>query len=345
MHPTIEIREHVSLKQYSTMRLGGEAAYLTIITNRDELQQAVQWAKEHSQPIIVIGEGSNLIWRDEGFHGLVIVNRIRQFDTFNEDDENLYLTVGAGEDWDSVVLRSVELGYSGIEQLSYIPGTAGATPVQNVGAYGREIADCLVSVEAYDTQAGKLVNIPASDCAFGYRTSRFKLADKGRYYITAITLHLTKTNPPPPYYGSIQAYLEEHHITEVTPQVLRDAVIAVRTAKLPDPDVVANNGSFFGNPIIERFQFDDLRDQFPNIVFWDLPHDKVKLSAAWLIEQAGFKGMHDTETGMATWDRQALVLVNEHATSTQDLLKFKQKIVDAVQQKFNVTLEQEPELI
>jgi UDP-N-acetylmuramate dehydrogenase len=341
----VEIKQNISLTSHSTMQLGGVARYLTDVTTREEMKQAVQWAQERKLPIITIGSGSNLVWKDEGFAGLVVVNKIRKFEPFHEDDENMYLTVGSGEDWDSVVQRAVELGYTGIEQLSLIPGTAGATPVQNVGAYGREIADCLVTVEAYDSQAGTFLNIPASDCGFGYRTSRFKTTDKGRFFITAVTLHLMKGDPLPPYYASVHQYLDEHQVTHVTPQALRDAVIAVRTAKMPDPDVVANNGSFFGNPIVSRMDFNELRDQFPGIVFWEMPDDKIKLSAGWLIEQAGFKGMHDEETGMATWDKQALVLVNEKATSTQDLLKFKQKIVDAVHEKFGITLEQEPELV
>lgn len=261
------------------------------------------------------------------------------------DDNSVFLTVGAGEDWDSVVERSVELGLSGIEQLSFIPGTAGATPVQNVGAYGREIADAFVSLQAYDTHHKKFVSIPKKDCMFGYRTSRFKTKDRGRYLITAITLFLTKTNPKPPFYASLEKHFAENNITEYTPRVVRDAVIAVRTSKLPDPDVVANNGSFFANPIIQAEQFSVLHEKFPELVNWALPDGTFKLSAAWLIEHAGFKDYHDDETGMATWDRQSLVLINEHAQTTEDLLKFKRKIVDKVNEVFGITLEQEPELI
>ncbi len=296
-------------------------------------------------PIIMIGGGSNIIWGDEGFPGLVAVNKISGFESFPEDDENLYITIGAGEEWDSVVERVVKMGYSGLEQLSLIPGTTGATPIQNVGAYGQEIANVLVSVEAYDTHGNKFVTIPASDCRFGYRTSRFKTTDKGRFLITHVTLHVTKTNPLPPFYSSLQSYLDEHQITMFTPQVIRDAVIAVRTSKLPDPDIVANNGSFFANPIITKEQLAQLRIKHPQIVYWEQENNKIKLSAAWLIETAGFKGVHDKETGMATWDKQALVLINEHAHHTADLLKFKQKIVDKVQHMFHITLEQEPELI
>jgi UDP-N-acetylmuramate dehydrogenase len=154
-----------------------------------------------------------------------------------------------------------------------------------------------------------------------------------------------KDNPHPPFYNSLQKYLDEQHITTFTPQVIRDAVIAVRQSKLPDPAQVANNGSFFANPVVDRGTLVQLQATFPDIVSWETSDGGVKLSAAWLVEQAGFKGVHDAETGMATWPAQALVLVNEHAQTTADLLKFKQKIVDTVQAKFGVTLEQEPELL
>lgn len=338
------ILESVPLNSYSTMRLGGNAAYLTEIGDRSEIIKAVAWAAEHQVPIIMIGEGSNIVWRDEGFPGLVLVNRIMRFETFQEDESNLYLTVGAGENWDSVVQRSVELGFSGLEELSLIPGTAGATPIQNVGAYGREIKDVLTTVEAFDIQKGELVTIPVIDCEFGYRTSRFKTTDRGRFLISAVTFHLTRHAITPPFYDSLQRYLDENHITQFTPQIIRDAVIAIRSAKLPDPRVVANNGSFFHNPRITREQLDNLSETFPNIMYWK-DGNMIKLSAAWLIEQAGFKGFHDSETGMTTWEKQPLILVNEHAKSTKDLLTFKQKVVDSVQTKFGITLQQEPELL
>lgn len=341
----MQIIDNAALSEHSTMRLGGKAQHLVEVSNKQELREAFDWAKSKNLPAIVIGDGSNIIWQDQGYPGLVIVNKILGFEKFNEDEENLYITVGAGENWDSVVKRTVELGYSGIEQLSLIPGTTGATPVQNVGAYGREIKDVLVSVEAFDTSANKVINIPAADCNFAYRSSRFNGGDKGRFYITAVTLHLIKTNPQPPFYGSLQSYLDEHGIKDYTAQTIRDAVIAIRQAKLPDPAKVANNGSFFGNPIIDKSQFAQIQADFPDVQYWDVEGGKVKLSAAWLVENAGFKDFHDQETGMATWPKQSLVFVNEHAKTTADLLKFKQKVVSAVEGKFHVKLIQEPELI
>lgn len=339
------IARDVPLAQYSTMQLGGKAAYAVGVTTRMELTASLEWAKQQALPCIVVGSGSNIVWRDEGFPGLLIVNQMKRFEVFEEDETNTYITVGAGENWDSVVSRSVDLGLTGIEALSLIPGTCGATPVQNVGAYGQEIAQTLVSLEAYDTEKSEYLNIPASDCGFGYRTSRFKTTDRGRFYITAITLHLLKSAPIPPFYNALQQYLDEHGIKDYSPASIRQAVIAIRSSKLPDPRKVANNGSFFANPVISGGDFIQLQAKFPTIPHWPVADDMIKIPAAWLIEQVGFKDFHDKETGMATWQSQPLVLVNEHATSTSDLLAFKKKITDAIQSKFGITLEQEPELL
>lgn len=341
----MNVQEHVSLKDHSTMRLGGTARYLADITGKADLTEAVAWAQEHGLPLLMIGSGSNIVWKDDEFPGLILVNKIPGYEAYDEDELNCYVTVGAGENWDSVVKRSVEAGLTGIEALSMIPGTAGATPVQNVGAYGQRISDVLTTVEAYDMQAKSFVNIPGADCAFAYRTSRFKVADKGRFLITAVTLHLMRGNPEPPFYVALQEYFDQHIINAYTPQIVRDAVMAIRKVKLPDPSAVANNGSFFANPVVTQEQAQQLQENFPGIPAWPGDDDKVKIPAAWLIENVGLKDYHDPETGMATWRYHALVLVNEHAKNAADLLKFKQKIVDAVQAKFGITLEQEPELL
>jgi UDP-N-acetylmuramate dehydrogenase len=341
----MQMLQNVPLKLHSTMRLGGTAAYLVDVHDRRELTEALAWAEAQNVPVMMIGGGSNIIWRDEGFPGLILVNKIMRFEEQQEDEENYYVTIGAGENWDQAVARTVAKGMTGIEALSLIPGTAGATPIQNVGAYGQEIAQTLVSVEAYDRQAKQFVTVPGSDCAFGYRTSRFKTTDRGRFFITAITLHLLHANPQPPFYAALQRYFDEHTVGTFTPQTVREAVIAIRQSKLPDPAKVANNGSFFANPIVDESVLTQIQASYPDIPHWPMPDGRIKLPAAWLLEQAGFKNMHDPETGMATWPAQPLVLVNEKAQATTQLLAFKQKIVTTVQQKFQVILEQEPELL
>lgn len=341
----MNVSENVSLADYSTMGLGGKAAYLTEVGTPDEVVEALEWAGKRGLPALMIGGGSNIVWSDEGFPGLVLIDKIPGYEISGETSDDVTLRLGSGEPWDSVVERSVKAGLTGIESLSLVPGSTGATPIQNVGAYGQEISQTLVSVEAYDTKLKDFVTIPGTECGFSYRNSRFKTGhDRGRFYITAITLKLRKGNPEPPFYGVLEAYLKEHGVTEYTPAVIRDAVIAIRTSKLPDPAVIRNTGSFFANPVVDEDRFLDLSDKFPDIPNW-VTDAGIKLSAAWLIAQAGFKDYHDSATGMATWPKQPLVLVNEKAGSTADLLEFKRKIVEAVQAKFGITLEQEPELL
>jgi UDP-N-acetylmuramate dehydrogenase len=341
----IKINQNVSLTKYSTMRLGGLARFLAIAKSRQDIASAVSWASKNNLPLIMIGEGSNIVWGDKGFSGLVIVNRIKQLKIFKEDDGNIFVTIGAGEVWDDVVKKTVKKGLSGIESLSLIPGTAGATPVQNVGAYGQEIADTLVSVEAYDRKSNTFVNIPKIDCEFGYRTSRFKTKDKSRFLISGLTLHLKTDNPKPPFYESLQKYLDQQRITKYDPATIRKAVVAIRSSKLPNPKKVANNGSFFANPIVDATVFKSIQRSYPDIPNWPQKDGRFKLSAAWMIDAAGFKSFADPETGISTWPLQSLVLVNVSAKSTRQLIEFRQKIIVKVRYMFGVTLEQEPELI
>ncbi len=339
----MKILEQVNLADFSTMRLGGNAAFACEVSSKDDVKEALAWAREQQLEFCMVGSGSNIIWRDEGFQGLLIVNRLMRFEIIDNDATNFFVTVGSGENWDSVVERTVTAGLSGIEALSLIPGTSGATPVQNVGAYGQDISQTLVSLEAYDTATEEFVVLMNRDCDFGYRTSRFKTADKGRFLITELTFSLTKKDPEPPFYPPVTAYLEEYQLTP-SPLSIRTAVIAIRSSKLPDPNEVSNNGSFFANPIISSSEFKVIENIYPSVPHWEVENG-IKVSGAWLIEQAGYKDYHDKETGMATWHNQPLVLINENAKSSTDLMTFKQKIVDAVQQKFGITLEQEPEIL
>jgi UDP-N-acetylmuramate dehydrogenase len=340
----MHILEHVSLRNHSTMRLGGEAAYTADIASLEDLQEALAWATQKDVPVMMIGGGSNIVWRDEGFPGLLLINKISGYES-QEDGGDTLVTIGAGENWDTIVARTVAESLTGIEALSLIPGTTGATPVQNVGAYGQEIADTLVRVTVYDVENMQVLDIPTAECGFGYRTSRFKTTDKGRFYILGITLRLRRASPVPPFYQALQSYFDQQTIAEFTPQVVRDAVIAIRQSKLPDPAIVANNGSFFANPIITKDVFAKVQAQYPTVPNWPMPEERIKIPAAWLLDQTGFKDFHDPETGMGTWPAQPLVLVNEHAESTAQLLQFRQKIINAVYEKFGITLEQEPELL
>lgn len=340
----IEPKENILLSNYSTMRLGGPARYLLEVKSSFEVEPALIWAEEKKLPVMMIGQGSNIVWNDAGFNGLVLVNKIMGLE-LQDNEYQAFAVVGAGEPWDSVVARIVDAKLSGVEHLSLVPGTAGATPVQNVGAYGREIADVLVCVQAYDRQTKKMVILSKTECDFSYRKSRFNGADKNRFFITSITLALSHDNPMPPFYPALEAYLKANNVAEHTPATIRQAVIAVRNSKLPDPAKVANCGSFFANPIIDNMQLDSLVEQFPGIPRWQIDSDTTKISAAWMLEQLKLKGYHEPNTGMAIWDKHSLVLVNENAPNTASLLAFRDAIVKRVEDKFGVTLLQEPELI
>lgn len=340
----VKIENNQPLSNHSTMRLGGPARFLTEITDRDQISEAAAWAKENNAKIIMIGHGSNIVWQDSGFAGLVLVNKIPGFEVERQKDDYT-VTLGAGEVWDKIIGRLVDQGLSGLEQLSLIPGTVGATPVQNVGAYGRELSEVLLSVEAYDLKENKFTEIPNEDCGFSYRKSRFNEEDRGRFLICSITIKLSKTNPRPPFYAALEKYLKEHNITDYTPSNIRQAVIDIRNSKLPDPAIVANCGSFFGNPIVSNEKLAELKSKYPEIQAWDIGDGSYKISAAWLLDSLGLKGYKDHQTGMSLWDKQPLVFVNESAKSTKDLLDFREKIKSQVIKKFGIDLKQEPELI
>lgn len=336
----MDIRTNIPLKNFTTMRLGGPARYFADAHTPADVQQLYHWAKSQNLPVFILGGGSNLIARDEGYAGLVIRMRVPGFEIKEDNSGSTTIKIGAGEIWDSVVERSVLMNLSGIEAMSAVPGTAGAAPVQNVGAYGQEIAETLISLEAYDTQTDTFVVLQNEDCEFSYRHSIFRGREQGRYVIVSITLALSKVQPKPPFYATLQAYLDEHNITFYTHQIIRDAVKAVRAEKLPDPTKIANSGSFFKNSIIESWQADELRTQFPDIKLFEMADGRMKVPSGWLIERAGLKGM--LTQGIRVYDKNALVLVNESAQSYSDLVTAREHVIDTVRDTFRIIIEQEP---
>lgn len=336
----MDVHTNIPLKNYVTMRIGGNARFMSDIHNAGEISEIYTRAKSQNLPIYILGGGSNTIVHDEGFAGIVLRNRILGFEVIADTPSDATIKIGAGEDWDTVVRRTVELNLSGIECLSAIPGTAGAAPVQNIGAYGQEIAETLVSLEAYDSATDQIVTLTNEDCKFSYRHSIFRGEHMGRYVITSITLRLYKAIPQPPFYKALQDYLDAQNITIYTVQVLRDAVVAVRTDKLPDPKERPNNGSFFKNAIVEDWQLNDLKTEYPDIPTYDMPDGRFKIPTGWLIEQAGFKGklLH----GMRVHDKNCLVLINESATGYADLAAARDEIIGTIRDTFRVAIEQEP---
>lgn len=336
----MDIHTNIPLKKYTTMGLGGNARFMTEVRSPEDISSIYHNAKEQSLPIFVLGGGSNVIARDEGFDGIVIRIRIPGFEVVSEDINSITIRIGAGENWDSVVERIVNMHLSGVEAMSAIPGTAGAGPVQNVGAYGQEIADTLQSLEAYDSQTDSFITLSRDDCKFSYRDSIFRNSEINRYVITSITLKLSKNIPQPPFYDSLQKYLDEHMIKIYTPENIRNAVIEIRKNKLPDPDILPNSGSFFKNSIVETWQVDGLKKIDPNIPLYDMGDNKFKVPSGWLIEHAGLKGQ--LINGIRVYDKNALVLVNESAKSYADLSEARDKIIGTIRDKFQIQITQEP---
>lgn len=334
------VTEYRSLAELTTMRLGGQARWVVEVASRDDLIEALDFARERGLPWFMLGDGSNVIAHAD-YDGVIILCRIAGFEKLAEDDTSATYNIGAGEMWDSVVKRTCDLGLSGIEAMSAIPGRAGSTPVQNVGAYGQEIADTLVELEAYDTETESFVTLSRDDCHFSYRNSRFKNPVGRHHIITSITLRLNKTWLTPPFYPALEQYLTQQTATDYSPSTIRAAVIAIRADKLPPVDQVASAGSFFKNPIVTQANAEALLEKFPGAPHWPMPGDRTKLAAGWLIEQTGLKGF--TKYGMAVYPKNALVLTNLSATSADDLDRFQADIIAAVQTKFGIVLEQEPE--
>ncbi len=336
----MDIHTNIPLKNYLTMRLGGNARFMTDIHTPEEIPDLVVRATSQQLPIFILGGGSNTLVRDEGFSGVVLRNRIMGFEVIAETSSDATLKIGAGENWDEVVKRAVDMQLSGIECLSAIPGTAGAAPVQNIGAYGQEIAETLVSVDVYDMQSNQFATLTNEQCRFAYRSSIFREGDTGRYIITSITLRLYKSAPHAPFYKAVQDYLDQNGTTIYTVEVLRQAVSAIRADKLPDPTERPNTGSFFKNAVVEDWQLADIRRDYPDAPIYEMGNDSYKVSTGWLIEQAGLKGalLH----GMRVHDRNALVLINESATSYADLAAARDEIIGAVRDKFRIQIAQEP---
>ena len=336
----MDIHTDISLKNYTTMKIGGNARFMTEVRTPDEVATVYRNAKPKNIPVFILGGGSNVIARDEGYAGIIIRMRIPGFEIIADDINITTIKIGAGEIWDTVVKRTVDMNLSGIEAMSAIPGTAGATPVQNVGAYGQEIADTLQSLEAYDNQTDAFVTLQNDDCGFTYRNSIFRGDAMGRYVITSITIKLSKNSPQPPFYDALQTYLDEHSIKIYTVETIRNAVIEIRKNKLPDPEITPNTGSFFKNAVVEKWQVDEMLKKYPDAPVREMSDGMYKIPTGWLIEQTGLQGK--TIHGMRIHDKNALVLVNESATSYNDLAAARDEIISKVMDIFNIQIQQEP---
>jgi UDP-N-acetylmuramate dehydrogenase len=336
----MNVQTNIPLSTLTTMKIGGNANYVIDVTTRDELRQAYQNAKRLGQQVYIIGSGSNLIARDEGFKGIIIHNKIPGIKTIADDHESTTLTAGSGEIWDSFVKHTVDLNLSGIEAMSGIPGTVGAAPVQNIGAYGQELANTFISLDAYDIENDTFVTLSWEQCGFSYRHSIFRGDAAGRYAICEVTLKLYKKLPEPPFYDSLQKRFDQLNITTFSVQTIRENVLAIRADKLPDPTKLPNAGSFFKNAIVETWQVEAIRQNYPDVISFKQDEDKFKIPAGWLIESSDLKG--EVLHGMKVHDGNAVVLINESASGYKDLAAAREEIIAAVRDNFQIVLEQEP---
>jgi UDP-N-acetylmuramate dehydrogenase len=348
------IQENVSLAPLTTIRVGGPARYFAEAGGVPQLQQLLRWAGEKQLPILVLGGGSNLLISDSGFPGLVIRTQMRGISEEAAEDGTTQLRVAAGENWDAFVAHCVSANLAGVECLSGIPGSVGASPIQNIGAYGQEVKDTIVSVEALDRTTGELRNFTSEELQFSYRMSRFKAEDRDRYIVTSVTFRLRRDGSPSIRYGDLTRYFEEHSITDPTLQQVREAVLSVRRQKAMVWDEAEPNsrscGSFFMNPIVTLQQHQNVLDVLEReqllkvdekMPAFDGGPGKKKLSAAWLMERSGLKkGLRLGGVGLS--QKHILAIVNFENGTAAEVLQLVRIVKDAVRERFRVELEPEP---
>lgn len=335
----MQIREKVLISELTTMRLGGEAKYVVTLETVDDIKSAYAFAAEKKLPTWIMGGGANTIGQDEGFDGVILLNQIKGIEVLAENGEELLLKGMSGEIWDDLVDFACQKGYSGIEAMSAIPGTVGAAPVQNIGAYGQDLSQTIEYVEAYDIKTKEFCKIKKDEMQMRYRKTRFNTGDDaGRFLITAVVIKLHKTELKPPFYNSLQRYIDENKVKDFSPRNIRKIVSKIREEKLPDPKKIASSGSFFQNVYLDKAEA-DIAEQ-AGIPIWRSDDGKGKINGGWLIEQCGLKGK--LIRGMRVSDKAALVLINESAKSYADLAAARAEIMGLVAEKFGFALRQEP---
>lgn len=334
----MNIRENVKISTLTTMCIGGNARYVIEINSLEDIKEAYDFAKQHQLPTFILGLGANTLGKDEGFDGIILLNRLKGTEIIEKTPETLKIKAMSGEIWDDFVETAIIDGYTGIEALSAIPSTVGAAPVQNIGAYGQSASDTITSVEAYDTKTATTVTFTPEECHFSYRRSIFNHEAKGRFFIISVTFCLNRGEMKPPFYHSVEKYIKNHQITDFSPQNMRKIITSIRADKLPDPAVIPSAGSFFKNIYLSD-QEADLAEA-KNIPVYRSKNEN-KINSGWLIEQCGLKGkiLHNFKIS----EKAALVLINTGSDKFSDLAAARQEIINAVREKFGYTLEQEPE--
>jgi UDP-N-acetylmuramate dehydrogenase len=339
----ISIKENVDLRPFNTFGLSARARYFAVITSVDQAKELFQSDIFKKREHFILGGGSNVLLTQD-FDGLVIKNELKGIVTMSEDDQNILLKVASGENWHQFVMFCVDRNYGGVENLSLIPGTVGAAPMQNIGAYGVEIKEVIHNVEAIELKTRKVRTFSKEDCLFGYRESVFKQELKNQYFISSITLSVTKKDHRfNTSYGAITDVLKQNQVEKLTVKAISDTIIFIRKSKLPDPNLIGNAGSFFKNPSVDFHFFDALKNKFPTIPSFPGEKNLIKIPAAWLIENCGWKGK--TLENIGVHKHQALVLVNYGGGDGKKIWQLAQDIQQSVREKFQIDLHAEVNVI
>ncbi len=334
----MQFQENVSLKKYNTFGVESKARYFVTVSDHEELKSLVAGFNPGETRHLVMGGGSNLLFTGD-FDGWILRNEIKGIEIIGETDDEVLVKAGGGESWSGFVDFTVEKGWGGLENLSLIPGTVGAAPVQNIGAYGVEQKEAFVRLEAANLITGKVCQFNRLECDFGYRRSIFKNAEKGKWLVLNVTYRLKKHPVPNLKYAPLQKFFEGRETGSVSVKEVSEAVKSIRRSKLPEPNELGNAGSFFKNPVILQEKFLRLHQKYPQIPFYPAEKQKVKIPAGWLIEQAGWKGKRLGRAGVH--EQQALVLVNYGGATGKEILTLAQSIQRDVQKKFGIPLEPE----
>ncbi|MCW8808950.1 MAG: UDP-N-acetylmuramate dehydrogenase [Rhodanobacter sp.] len=334
------LSDNAPLAHRNTLRVAARAAMLAEIRDAAKLPELLDFPAVRSGRLQVLGEGSNVLFTGD-FEGTVLIMATRGVQV-ESDGDSAHIAVAAGERWDDFVRWTLGHGYAGLENLILIPGTVGAAPIQNIGAYGCEVAEFVESVEAWDVRERCVVTLDHATCAFAYRDSLFK-HQPGRYIVTAVRFVLPRSRPLRTDYAGIDEELRRMGVDKPAPFHVAEAVVHLRTRKLPDPAVIGNAGSFFKNPIVDAAMAARLKHAHPELPVWPQPDGRCKLSAAWMIEAAGFKGLREGDAGIS--NRHALVLVNHGQASGPQLWALAQRVMQGIRERFEVLLEPEPVVI
>jgi len=336
------ITEHESLKAYNTFGVSAQARYFASFRTIDELRELLQQPTVRGNKRLILGGGSNMLFT-HNFDGVVLKNELKGIEKIAEDEHHYYVKCAAGEVWHELVMHCIQANYAGLENLALIPGCVGASPMQNIGAYGVEIKDVFHSLEAIDIADGSMRVFTLDECKFGYRESVFKREQKDQWVIVSVTFRLNKRPVLHTEYGAIEEELDKMHLDNISIKDVAKAVINIRSSKLPDPKKIGNAGSFFKNPVVPMDVYRKIQEHHNNAPCFPIDDEHVKVPAGWLIERAGWKGKNLGNHGVH--DKQALVLVNYGGATGNQIYDLSTSIIKDVKQKFGIELEREVNII